>query len=74
MEFKDALREWRIKQGLSQAELAKRLGMRQGSISDIERGRNLPGPRFLVLLERYSQGEFKLRDVRPEIFEGMTTP
>lgn len=40
MEFKDRLKQARKQAGLNQAELAKRIGVQQTSISDLERGKS----------------------------------
>jgi len=44
----ERIREIRRRRGLTQAELAERLGVQQKKISDIERGRTLPNPEFLI--------------------------
>lgn len=47
LEFKDLIRRLRMERGLSQAELAERLGMAQRTVSSWETGDALPRPRVI---------------------------
>ena len=44
---KHRIRAWREHRGMTQAELAKRAGLTQGAIADIERSRRSPGVKSL---------------------------
>ena len=46
----EGIRELRRRAHLSQGELARRLGMRQGPVCNLEQGRNLPSAQVLVRL------------------------
>ena len=48
----ERVKELRNKLGLSQSEFAERLGLKQGSYSDIERGRNNISQTVILLLEK----------------------
>ena len=48
--FKDRLREARLNQGLTQAQLAQRIGVVNSTIASYETGRSDPDMRRLVLL------------------------
>jgi transcriptional regulator with XRE-family HTH domain len=48
----ERIEEIRLKRGLSQGELAKRTGLTQGFIWQVEAGRKEPGKRALVALAR----------------------
>jgi transcriptional regulator with XRE-family HTH domain len=41
----------RLELGLSQAELARKIGIRRTHLSQLERGRHLPNPKTRALLE-----------------------
>lgn len=47
-----ALREWRAQEGLSQADLAKKLGVDSSLITKFERGRNAPTEEQITKLEK----------------------
>ena len=47
------IRDWRERRGLTQAQLAERVGVRQATISDLETGRS--GRIELDLLDRLAQ-------------------
>jgi transcriptional regulator with XRE-family HTH domain len=60
----DAIRAERLRQGLSQEELARRTGLHRNSISAIERGRRNIGLESLVKITR-------ALGIRPaDLFEG----
>lgn len=48
-----SLRAARIDRGLTQEKLAAELGVRQGYISNVERGHKTPGPMFRHFLSHY---------------------
>lgn len=48
MQRGEKIRELRRKKGLNQTDLAKIIGLTQGYISDIERGRQPPSPKFVM--------------------------
>lgn len=48
---REALKKWRKDNDLSQAQLAKRLGIYQGDVSNIERGKSSPSLPVAVLLK-----------------------
>ena len=52
--LKDRLRSLRKKAGLSQAELAKRVGARQGNINDLESGRNKSSKYLIAIAEVFA--------------------
>lgn len=72
--------ELRRKKGLSQEELAKKLGVRRATVSDWENGKYMPSNQYLILLsealetprveiEAYFEGkptEIKLKEVLKE--------
>lgn len=39
--------------GLNQSEMAKSLGVSQGFLSDVEKGKKIPGSDFLISLKKY---------------------
>lgn len=47
----DQIRDWRIKNKLSQAELASQMGCSQAIVSYIEKGTAFPSKRLLLLFE-----------------------
>lgn len=51
-----AIREWRKKQGLSQATCAKRVGVAQSAWNQWETGKGEPRVRFAVRLEALTEG------------------
>lgn len=46
---KDELRKWREARGMSQSELAARLGVDQSTVSRIERGDLVPSPSVKII-------------------------
>ena len=48
----ERIKEMRLKRGLSQGELARRAGLTQGFIWQVEAGRKEPGKRALIALAR----------------------
>lgn len=67
-----AVRELREKEGLSQKDLAERLGCNQSAISYIESGSISPGLRLSLKIETWSKGEIPaLSWVKPQ---GETEP
>lgn len=49
----DFLKQYRLKYGLTQAELAKRLSISQNAVSQYEKGRRTPPvPRFASMAEK----------------------
>jgi transcriptional regulator with XRE-family HTH domain len=46
------LREYRLKKGLSQIELAEKLGLSQPTISDYENGHKRPKPLTAIKIEK----------------------
>ena len=53
MEIKDVIKELRTNAGLTQAELAKSLGLSLVAIKSYESGRREPNSKVLVLLENF---------------------
>ncbi len=51
------LAAWRTKLGMSQAELAAKVGATQGQISRVERGERGPGRRLALAIEEVTGGE-----------------
>jgi ribosome-binding protein aMBF1 (putative translation factor) len=60
-----ALRAWRAAQGLSQTELARRLGMARPNVARLEAGGLFPGIPVLQRLARVTGGALRV-DVRPD--------
>ena len=44
LSFGSVLRAWRLGEELSQAEMARRLGLSRANLCDLEKGRKLPSP------------------------------
>jgi transcriptional regulator with XRE-family HTH domain len=55
--MKHPLHYFRLRQRLSQAQLAAMIGVSQGYIAHIENGRRRPSPDIAKLLEEMTQGE-----------------
>lgn len=53
------LRGFRIREGLTQLELAKRLGIRQSQISEMERGKRSIGKAFANKLADFFHTDYK---------------
>ena len=57
------LRIWRVAQGLSQAEIAQKLGVTQVTISKWERGEAIPHTRSATMIEKISNGTVRPGDL-----------
>ena len=53
------LRGFRVREGLTQVELAKRLGIRQSQISEMERGKRSIGKAFAKKLADFFHTDYK---------------
>jgi len=54
-----ALRKWRLKEGLVLTQISKKIKISQGSLSDLENGKNLPAFITLMNLHRsYPETDF----------------
>jgi transcriptional regulator with XRE-family HTH domain len=61
------LKAWRLKNGLSQTEVAKRIGTEQGTLGAWERNERRPDVRFAVAVEKLTKGKVSAGD-----WSGMT--
>jgi len=59
-------REWRIKSGLTQTELAQQLGIVQATISEVERGVKAPSGYLLTKYFSASNGMVTPNDFLPQ--------
>lgn len=64
-EFARLVRLGRKKAGLTQAELAERIGVVQGNVSMLERGIHTPGPDIAVALEEELGSECPAERLNP---------
>lgn len=63
------LKSYREQAGLSQAGLARLVGVTQGLISHYEMGLKVPTARIAVAMEKATRGSIKRATLRPDLFE-----
>lgn len=62
----NTLKDWRIRKGLTQQQLAQRLNVHVQYLSKIERGARRPGMQLALALRDLSEGELSLDGLIPE--------
>lgn len=61
---------WRKSQGLSQGELAERLGLKsRAQVADFERGRQRLSAELAIKMDRISRGVVQVADLRPDLHD-----
>lgn len=65
-----SLRTWREHHGLTQAELARRLGLRsKGHVSRMETGAERVSADQAIAIDRLTAGEVPVRELRPDLHD-----
>lgn len=57
------LADWLKRNNMNQAELARRLGIAESTLSRIRRGKNTPGLDIAMKIEEYTRSEVSLQDL-----------
>lgn len=61
------IKQWRTSNGLSQTELARRVGVSQSAVNQWESGHTRPSVLSSLRLERVSEGALKAVELEPAI-------
>ncbi len=66
--MKNPVASYLVRNGISQAEFARRLGITPGAVAHYVYDRKKPGPLTAALIERVTAGEITRRELRPDLF------
>lgn len=69
MSTSQTIKAYREQAGLSQAALARQVGVTQSLISHYEMGIKVPTARIAVAIEKATRGGIKRAALRPDLFE-----
>lgn len=62
------MKDYRLRAKLSQAELARQIGVSQGFVNHCEAGRKRPSAETAVRIERATHGKLTRAALRPDLF------
>lgn len=65
----NAIKSYRQHLGLTQAELARQIGLTQGFIGHCETGRKRPSAETAIRIEQATHGSLTRAALRPDLFE-----
>ena len=72
MDFGDKLKQYRLKEGLSQEQLAEKIGVSRQAITKWETKRGLPDVENMIILDELVLEEVKKQEEKPVVFESET--